>query len=163
MVRRFRLGWLLGFGRSPKSFTDYFIGFEKVEAVKQIFGEKTDEVLRNLKVDFSWVGGYMGVSDINGHLMVNPRYLNNGDKMDVYLDVIHELVHVRQFMQGKELFDSHYGYSTRPTEIEAYAHSVKEARRLGLSEERICDYLKTEWMTQRDLRRLAYSVGVKCR
>ena len=162
IIRRFRLSWILSFGRSPKSFTDYFKGFEKVEAVRQIFGEETEEVLRNLKVEFSWVGGYMGVSDADGHLMVNPRYLNNGDKVDIYLDVIHELVHVRQFMEGKELFDSHYGYSTRPTEIEAYGHSVEEARRLGLSEERICDYLKTEWMSDRDLRVLAHSVGVKC-
>ncbi len=133
-----------------------------MDAVKQIFGEKTEEVLRNLKVELSWVGGYMGVSNEDGHLMVNPRYLNNGDKFDVYLDVIHELVHVRQFMEGKELFDTHYGYSTRPTEIEAYKHSVAEARRLGLSEERICDYLKTEWMSNRDLHILAHSVGVKC-
>jgi hypothetical protein len=162
MIRRLRLGRLLSPSSSTKSFTDYFKGFEKIEAVRQIFGEKTAEVLRNLKVEFSWVGGYMGVSDVDGHLMVNPRYLNNGDRVDIYLDVIHELVHVRQFMEGKELFDSRYGYGNRPTEIEAYRHTVEEARRIGLSGERICEYLKTEWMSDTEFKRLARSLGIKC-
>jgi len=162
MIRRLRLGRLLSPRTSTKSFTDYFKGFERVEAVRRIFGEKTEEVLRNLKVEFSWVGGYMGVSDVDGHLMVNPRYLNKGDKVDIYLDVIHELVHVRQFMEGKELFDSRYGYSNRPTEIEAYKHAVKEARRMGLSEERICEYLKTEWMSNSELKRLAKVLDIAC-
>ena len=163
MIRRLHLGWLLSPRTSTKSFTDYFKGFEKVEAVRRIFGEKTEEVLRNLKVEFSWVGGYMGVNDSDGHLMVNPRYLNNGDRVDIYLDVIHELVHVRQFMEGKELFDSRYGYGNRPTEIEAYRHAVEEARRIGLSEDGICEYLKTEWMSDREFKILTRSVGVKCK
>jgi hypothetical protein len=166
MIRIFRLGSILSFlsfWTSAKPFTDYFKGFEKVEAVKRIFGEKTEEVLRNLKVESTWVGGYMGVNDVNGHLMINPRYLNEGDKVDIYLDVIHELVHVKQFMEGKELFDSRYGYSNRPTEIEAYRHAVEEARRIGLSEDRICEYLRTEWMSDRNFKELARSLGVKCR
>ena len=144
------------------SFTDYFKGLEKVKAVRQIFGEKTEEVLRNLKVEFTWFGGYMGTSNTDGHIFVNSRYLRNGDRTDIYLDLIHELVHVRQFMEGKELFDSNYSYVDRPTEIEAYRYAVEEARRLGLSEKRICEYLKTEWMSQQDLRRLAETLNVKC-
>jgi hypothetical protein len=31
--------------------------FEKVEAVRGIFGERTEEVLHNLKVDLTWFGG----------------------------------------------------------------------------------------------------------
>lgn len=147
---------------SPHSFSDYFKGFEKVEAVRRIFGERTEEVLRNLKVEFIPIGGYMGVSNLDGHLTVNTRYLNNGDRVDIYLDVIHELVHVKQFMEGKELFDMHYGYSERPTEIEAYRVAVEEARRLGLSDERICDYLKTEWMSDESLKRLAKTLNVAC-
>jgi hypothetical protein len=163
IIRTLRIGWILNFRTSAKPFTEYFKGFEKVEAVKQIFGEKTEEVLQNLKVEFTWVGGYMGVSDADGHLMVNPRYLNNGDRVDIYLDVIHELVHVKQFMEGKELFDSRYGYSNRPTEIEAYRHAVEEARRIGLTEDRICEYLKTEWMSDRNFKELARGLGVKCK
>ena len=147
---------------SPRPFSDYFKGFEKVEAVRRLFGERTEEVLRNLKVEFIPIGGYMGVSNLDGHLTVNTRYLNNGDRIDIYLDVIHELVHVKQFMEGRELFDMHYGYSERPTEIEAYHLAVEEARRLGLSDERICEYLKTEWMSDESLKRLAKALNVVC-
>jgi len=142
-------------------FTDYFIGFEKVDAVEEIFGEKTEEVLRNLKVEFRGGRGYMAVSNIDGHLIVSANYLKNGDIEDLYLDVIHELVHVRQFMDGKKLFDDRYSYIDRPTEIEAYRYVVKEARRLGLSDERICEYLKTEWISDEDLKRLAKTLNVK--
>jgi hypothetical protein len=56
----------------------------------------------------------------------------------------------------------HYGYTERPTEIEAYRYAVDEAKSLGLSDDRICDYLKTEWMSNQDLRRLAKTLSVKC-
>lgn len=161
LARRLHINRIILVSGSPRSFAEYFRGFEKVEAVKRIFGEKTEEVLRNLKVEFTWAG-YMGVNPSNGHIMVNSNYLNNGNAVDVYLDVIHELVHVKQCMEGKELFDSRYGYTERPTEVEAYRNAVEEARRLGLKDERICLYLKTEWMSDSDLRRLAKTLGVKC-
>jgi hypothetical protein len=157
-----RLEMMLRLIASPRPFSDYFKGFEKVEVVRRLFGERTEEVLRNLKVEFIPIGGYMGVSNEDGHLTVNTRYLSNGDRIDIYLDVIHELVHVKQFMEGKELFDMHYGYSERPTEIEAYHLTVEEARRLGLSDERICEYLKTEWMSDESLKRLAKALNVVC-
>jgi len=147
---------------STHRFTDYFKGFEKVEVVRRIFGEETEEVLRNLKVDFTWIGGYMGVNGSNGHLMVNSRYLSSGDRLDIYLDVIHELVHIRQFMEGKKLFDSNYSYVERPTEVEAYRYAVEEAKRLGLSDERILEYLKVEWMSDEELKQLARTLNIKC-
>jgi hypothetical protein len=86
--------------------------------------------------------------------------LNTGDKTDIYLDVIHELCHVKQHMDGKELFDSKYDYVDRPTEVEAYRYTVQEAKRLGLSDERIFQYLKTEWMSGEDLKRLVKNLDV---
>lgn len=148
---------------STYSFNDCFKDFEKVEAVRRIFGEKTEEVLRNLRVEFTPLAGYMGVNGSNGHLMVNPNYVQNGDRLDVYLDVIHELVHVRQHLEGRELFDSNYSYAQRPTEVEAYQHTVEEARRLRLSDERICEYLKTPWMSIEDVQQLAKALSVKCK
>jgi hypothetical protein len=118
-------------------------------------------VLRNLKVEFSGRRGYMGVSDVDGHLMISAHYLNNGDIIDIYLDVIHELVHVRQFMEGKDLFDNRYDYVDRPTEVEAYRHAVEEARNLGLSDARICEYLKTEWINDEELKQLAKTLNVE--
>jgi hypothetical protein len=147
---------------SIHSFNHYFKGFEKIEAVRKIFGEQTEEVLRNLRVEFTPFADYMGVNGSNGHLMVNPHYLKNGDKLDIYLDVIHELVHVRQHLEGRELFDSNYIYAQRPTEVEAYRYTVEEARRLRLSDDRICEYLKTPWMSSEDLKKLAQILNVKC-
>jgi hypothetical protein len=162
LVRRFRLDRLLRIGTSTYSFTDYFKGLEEASAVKRIFGEKTEEVLRNLRVEFTWVRSYMWVSDVDGHLTVSSYYLNNGDKVDIYLDLVHELVHVRQFMEGKQLFDVDYDYADRPTEVEAYRVAVEEARKMGLSDKRICRYLKTEWMSEADFKRLAKMLNVKC-
>jgi len=157
-----RLNRIVQFGGSTCYFADFFKGFENVDAVRGIFGEKTGEILRNLKVQFTWFGGYMFVDGQDGHIVISSRYLNNGDKIDIYLDLIHELVHVRQFMEGKQLFDSHYGYTDRPTEVEAYRYAVQEARNLGLSDERICLYLKTEWVSDEDFKRLAKHVDIKC-
>jgi len=161
-VKLLRLDRLLLLGVSSRPFLDYFKGFENVEVVKQIFGEKVANVLGNLKVDFIPFGGYMGVNPFNGHLMVNSRYLNDGDELDIYLDLVHELVHVRQFMEGADLFDAGFSYVERPTEVEAYRYAVEEARRLGKSDSRICEYLQTEWMSNDDLRQLAKVLNVKC-
>ena len=142
-------------------FTAHFRGFEKVEAVKRIFGGETERVLNELKVEFTTRCGYMSVSEQDGHLIVSTYYLKNGDERDIYLDVIHELVHVKQFMEGKELFDEHFEYVRRPTEVEAYKYAVEEARKIGMTEEEIYEYLKTEWMSESDIKNLAKILGVK--
>jgi hypothetical protein len=160
-LRRLHLARLVRIG-AKRNFNDYFKGFDKNEAVRGIFGDRTEEILRNLKVEFMGLFGYMGVDNTDGHLLVNTRYIESGDKTDIYLDIIHELCHVKQYMDGKELFDGRFEYVDRPTEIEAYRYTVKEARRLGLSEERICQYLKTEWMSEEDLKKLARHVEVGC-
>jgi hypothetical protein len=139
-----------------KKFTDYFKGFDKVEAVKKIFGEETEKVLGELKVEFySSRFSYMGVSGDDGHLLVSTYYLVHGSERDIYLDIIHELVHVKQFMNGKELFDDRYAYVDRPTEIEAYKITVSEAKRIRMTDQEIIEYLKTEWMRDNDLSRLS--------
>ena len=152
----------LSIGNQKVIFAEYFKDFVKVDAVKGIFGEKTEEVLRHLTVELSWVFGYMYVDSFDGHLVISKGYLNNGDRTDIYLDLIHELCHIKQFMEGKELFDPRYDYVERPTEIEAYRYTIQEARRLGLTDERICLYLKTEWMSEHDLQKLANAVNVSC-
>ena len=150
----------MGFGNRKVIFSEYFKNFEKVDAVRGIFGEKTNEILSHLTVEISWIMGYMYVDGSDGHLVISKGYLNSGNKTDIYLDLIHELCHVKQFMEGKELFDPRYDYVDRPTEIEAYQYAVQEARRLGLSDERIRCYLWTEWMNEDSFRRLAKSVNI---
>jgi hypothetical protein len=144
------------------SFLDYFKGFEAVAAVREIFGDQTGDVLAELKVEFFGTKfGYMGVSDEDGHMFVSANYLKQGDARSIYLDVVHELVHVRQFREGKALFDESYEYVDRPTELEAYKHAVKEARRLGMSDDEIFDYLKVTWLNDQEVRRLAENLDIK--
>jgi hypothetical protein len=117
-------------------------------------------VLNTLKVEFISRRGYMGVNDKDGHLIISAYYIQNGAERDIYLDIIHELVHVKQFMNGEKLFDHRFSYVDRPTEIEAYRHTVKEARRIGMDEEEILEYLTTEWMSENDVEKLAQAVGL---
>lgn len=159
MLHRFPIN-PLSIGNQKTTFLQYFKGFDKIAAVQGIFGEKTTDVLGDLIVELSWLNGYMYVDGSDGHLVVSKGYLNTGNRVDIYLDLIHELYHVKQFMDGKELFDPRYAYVDRPTEIEAYRYCVAEAKRLGLSDERIRHYLRTEWMSEEEFRRLAQSVNV---
>ena len=159
LFSKLRLTGIMHLVAETGTFMEYFKGFEKNLAVRGIFGEETEEVLKNLKVDFIWFG-YMGVDDNDGHLMVNKRYLSSGNKEDIYLDVIHELCHVKQHMEGRDLFDPRYDYVDRPTEIEAYRYAVQEAKRIGLSAAKIRLYLKTEWMGTEDLDRLIRNIDV---
>ncbi len=143
-------------------FTDHFKGFEDVDAVRAIFGSQTKAVLRSLRVEFfSSRWGFMGVSDEDGHLLVSTHYLRTGNRRDIYLDVVHELVHVRQFRQGKKLFAEGFEYPDLPTEIEAYRTCIGEGRRLGMDDKELFEYLRVEWMDDSDLRRLARNVGVR--
>ena len=143
-------------------FLDYFQSFETVDAVRSIFGHGTDEVLRKLKVSFfPQKFGYMGVSDIDGSLVISTHHLNTSDFKILYLDIIHELVHVKQFMDGRELFSTEYEYVDSPVEIEAYRHTVNEARRIGMNDKEIFEYLKVEWIDEDSHKRLLDSVGVK--
>jgi hypothetical protein len=143
-------------------FTDHFKGFEEVAVVRAIFGPRSAAALRSLKVEFfSSRWGFMGVSDTDGHLMVSTHYLRTGDVRDIYLDVIHELVHVKQFRDGKKLFEDGFEYPDLPTEIEAYKVCVAEGRRLGMNDRELFAYLKVFWMTDKEVRRLARHVGVR--
>jgi len=159
VMRKLPFFRMLRFFGTKKKFLDYFKGFENSQAVRGIFGDKTEEVLKNLKVRFTWFG-YMGVDDNDGNLMVNSGYLRSGDKTEIYLDVVHELCHVKQHMEGRELFDQRYDYVNNPTEVEAYRYTVQEAKRLGLSDQRILRYLQTEWMSDEDLKTLVKNIGI---
>ena len=45
----------------------------------------------------------MWVNNANGNLMISSNYLKNGDRIDIYLDLIHELAYIKQFMEGIKL------------------------------------------------------------
>jgi hypothetical protein len=156
----------ISFERDPptvlRPFTRYFRGFDRNPAVRELFGDRTAGVLREQKVEFfSSRFGYMGTSDLDGHLLVSTPYLKTGAVRDVYLDVIHELAHVRQFRAGQPLFYPKLSYVDAPSEIEAYRFTVKEGRRIGMTDRELFEYLTIEWIEPAELRRLARHTGVK--
>jgi hypothetical protein len=48
----------------------------------------------------------------------------------------------------------------RKTEVEAYEVTVREARRIGLTEEVISNYLRVPWITAEEHKRLARKLDV---
>ncbi|MGA3020369.1 MAG: hypothetical protein ABSD68_00245 [Candidatus Micrarchaeales archaeon] len=135
-------------------FTQVFKGFGRVKAIKRIFGKDTVKVLSRLRIALyssKW-GGYMWIDEKNKCLVCNIDYLKTAEKRYLYLDIIHELVHIKQMLEGKELFDENYAYINRPTEREAYDAAVDEAKRLGMSRKEIIDYLEVEWISKKEFR-----------
>lgn len=139
-----------------------FIGLENSQVVQSLFGGKGQaaEILRNLRVKLDDSAEYMYVNDANGNIVVRGGYLRSASKKLLYLDIIHELVHVRQYREGRELFDSKFSYVDRPTELEAYRITLDEARKIGMSEEEIEEYLYVEWITKKEHKKLAKTLGV---
>jgi hypothetical protein len=142
-------------------FTRYFRGFERVPSVRELFGPETARVLRALRVEFfSARFGYMGTSDVDGHLLMSTHHLARSAFRTVYLDIVHELCHVRQFRDGKPLFYPKLSYVDAPSEIEAYRFTVAEGRRIGMNDRALAEYLKVEWISPAEHRRLARRCGV---
>jgi hypothetical protein len=103
---------------------------------------------------------YCYVDPEKRRIVLGWGHLRETEDAILYLDILHEMVHVRQAEEGKELFDRRFPYVDRPTEVEAYALVVEEARRMGLGDAAILDYLSVEWVTPRDRDRLAARLGV---
>lgn len=110
------------------------------------------------QLDEEW--GYMWVSNDDGCLHVSRKYWQSGDPLHIYIDLVHELVHVNQHHEGRDLFDPAYAYIERPTELEAYHVVVAEARRLGMSEDDLFDFLYVEWIDLEEHRKLCRTLGV---
>jgi hypothetical protein len=132
-------------------FTDYFKGFEKVQAVRSVFGNETDRVLGKLKVSFiSLKFMYMGIRDEDGNINVGTYHLGHSDVRTLYLDVIHELFHIKQWQEDKIHFEKEHEkfmgnfslYYSSPIEVPAYWHTVREAERIGMPKDEIVEYLK---------------------
>jgi predicted SprT family Zn-dependent metalloprotease len=136
------------------NFTDVFAGFETVPSVKRAFGKRTARILAKLKVGVYDGTGYAWVDEGRNRIMINKKYLERGRQIYLYLDIVHELMHFRQHMEGADLWDEKYQYVDRPTEIEAYRASVAEAKRLGMSKKEIASYLYMSWLTNEQFKRL---------
>jgi hypothetical protein len=159
-MRNFEVNRTESHGEFP--LTRVFMGLEDSEVIQSLFGgrERAAETLRNLRVKLDDSAEYMYVNDADGSIIVRGEYLRSASENLLYLDIIHELVHVKQYREGRNLFDSNYSYVERPTELEAYKITLDEARKIGMTEEEIEDYLHVEWITKKEHKKLAKTLGV---
>jgi len=141
---------------------DIFEGLKEAEVLLQVFEttKELDDVFSKTKVMVDEHGHYMRVTNDDATIIIGTGHLKNSDKVILYLDIVHELVHVKQQRQGLDLYNKSYSYVDRPTEIEAYAVAAKEAKRLGMSDGEIFDYLHVEWITPDEHKRLATNIGL---
>ena len=149
---------------TPGDYTlvDIFDGLKEVAILIQVFKtrEELDDVFLKTKVIVEESDHYMYVKNNDASIVIGFQHLQNSDSKILYLDIIHELVHVMQQRQGLDLYDKSYAYVDRPTEIEAYEIAVLEAKNLGMNKEEILDYLLVEWITTEEHKRLASRVGL---
>jgi hypothetical protein len=142
---------------------DIFEGLRGAEVLLKIFGTKKelDDVFSKTKVIVDKHSHYMHVKNEDAVIVIGTDHLMKADKIVLYLDIVHELVHVKQQRKGLDLYDKSYSYVDRPTEIEAYTVAVEEAKRLGMQHEEIFDYLHVEWITPEEHQRLASNAGLQ--
>ncbi len=95
--------------------------------------------------------GFVWVDDEAPAIVLIEHYYRSGHPCDLYLDLLHELTHLRQLAEGYNLWDERLPYVDRPTEIEGYAVAIEEGSRLGLTEAEILHHLSNPWMTQADV------------
>jgi hypothetical protein len=93
-------------------------------------------------------------------IVVGLDHLRESPSFTLFLDIFHELRHVLQRQGGAQLFGSGESYVKRPTEVDAYRFVVDEAHRLNVSDDFLRDYLKVEWIDEKEFLQLLTAVGV---
>jgi hypothetical protein len=96
-------------------------------------------------------------------VVVGESHLRESPELVLFLDIFHELCHVRQRLAGQELWPEKLSYVERPTEIEAYQFVVDEARRFRVSDATLREYLRVEWVEEEELLTLFRALGVPAR
>jgi hypothetical protein len=145
--------------------TAVFSGLESSASLAKIFGSRAQmaKVIRHLKLRVEPNDSGIWLDRDTGTVCIGSKHLTGAKSDFLYLDVIHVLVHVRQFLEGRELYDQAFEYVDRPTELEAYRTTVAEARRVGMNEEEILRYLRMDAADDTELGKLMEKIGVRTR
>ena len=169
---------LSGFGLRVRSFrvrrsatvgeyklSEVFAGLESSSALRKVFGSRTQmkKIMTHLKLRVERSDSGLWLDRDTGTICIGSKHLATAKNDFLYLDVIHVLVHVRQFLEGRELYDQAFEYVDRPTELEAYRTTVAEARRVGMEEEEILKYLRMDAVDDSELGKLMEKIGVRIR
>ena len=141
------------------------MGLDDSPTLLRVFGSKTGllKTILHLKLRVEDSDWGLWVDRDTGAICIGHRYLATAKVGFLYLDVVHVLVHVKQFLEGKELYDQTFEYVDRPTELEAYRYTIEEARRMGMREDQILQYLRLDSVDDSELGKLMEKIGVKAR
>ncbi|MHB9098845.1 MAG: hypothetical protein ACYC5X_13600 [Syntrophales bacterium] len=136
---------------------EVFADIRAYAVLQAIFADadEIDWVMAHIKVVVVDRPREMFVDNDDGSITIGLTHLRSASDEILYLDIIHELCHVKQHLQGRNLYDRSKAYVDRETEIEAYEVTVREARRIGLNDDAIANYLRVSWITPEEHRRLA--------
>ena len=145
--------------------SEIFAGLESSPALLKIFGSKLQmtKIVMHLKLRVERNDSGLWLDRDTGTICIGSKHLTSAKGDFLYLDVLHVLVHVKQFLEGRELYDQAFEYVDRPTELEAYRTTVAEARRLGMDEDEILRYLRMDAADDSELGKLMEKIGVKAR
>ncbi len=152
-------------GIGEYKLSEVFTGLESSSALLKVFGSRAQmtKIMKHLKLRVERNDSGLWLDRDTGTICIGAKHRASAKNDFLYLDVIHVLVHVRQFLEGKELYDQAFEYVDRPTELEAYRTTVAEARRVGMEEEEILKYLRMDAADDSELGKLMEKIGVKVR
>ncbi|MDE1858660.1 MAG: hypothetical protein KGI26_06325 [Thaumarchaeota archaeon] len=162
-VKSFRVKRSAGVGEYKLS--EVFAGLESSTALLRVYGSKAQmsKIMSHLKLRVERSDSGLWLDRDTGTICIGSKHLVAAKNDFLYLDVIHVLVHVRQFLEGKELYDQAFEYVDRPTELEAYRTTVAEARHVGMEEDEILRYLRMDAVDDSELGKLMEKIGVRVR
>jgi hypothetical protein len=162
-VQSFRVRRKVGMGEYK--LTDVFKGLESSSSLLDVFGTKAQmaRTIEHLKLRVERNDSGLWLDRDTGTICIGSKHLASAKNGFLYLDVIHVLVHVRQFLEGKELYDQAFEYVERPTELEAYRTTIAEARRVGMNEEEILRYLRMDAVDDSEFGKLMEKIGIRVR
>ncbi len=144
-------------------FSEVFMGLDNSPTLLRVFGAKANmlQITRHLKLKVEGYDWGLWLDRDTGTVCISRRYLLSARMNFLYLDVMHVLVHVKQFLEGRELNDQAFEYVDRPTELEAYRYTIEEARRMGMEEDEILKYLRVDSVDDSELGKLMEKIGVR--
>ncbi len=93
-------------------------------------------------------------------IVIGEAHLRSSSALMLFLDIYHELCHVVQRQGGADLWPPGVSYVRRWTEVEAYRFVVNEAKKLGVSNAYLAEYLRVEWISEAEHRELVVELGL---
>ena len=145
--------------------TDVFGGLDSSSSLTKVFGSRSQvtKIMEHLKLRVGSSDSGPWLDRNTGTICIGSKHLRGAKSDFLYLDVIHVLVHVCQFLEGRDPYDQAFEYVERPTELEAYRYTVAEARSVGLDESEILRYLRMDAADDSELGKLMDKIGVRAR